>query len=70
MDSKYSVTDIKRGWKAFSVLWDLVALALIPKLAAHFNRLNGVKKRKEKKKASVGECLFVYLSGLTLQLGC
>ena len=41
IDSKYSVTDIKWGGNILGAL-DLVALALIPKLAAHFNHLNAV----------------------------
>lgn len=45
---------------------DLVALALIPKLAAHFNRFGKGWRKKKKETNPVGENLFVCLPGLTL----
>lgn len=60
----------KVGAGGFHSTQDLVALALIPKLAAHFTHLKCLvipfgkkregapKKKKEREMASAGECLF------------
>lgn len=48
------------GFFFFCGTQDLAALALIPKLAAHFNHLNGVLFQSGAGGASVGEHLFTW----------